>query len=132
MGKDIAVQVAATIRRLKREWPGESYDLLTHNCCNFCEALALRLESDPVPAWLNRFATGAESAIVFTDKLIHQVVHSVFSRTYITCMFVRCVYQVNSWSHAIRKGSQESASKLSNMFWNYVHPMFNDLTPSTM
>lgn len=65
--------MAAIIRRLRRIWEGRSYELLTRNCCHFCEDLAERLGSDRVPAWLNRFASGAESAIVFTDKVMTQV-----------------------------------------------------------
>lgn len=28
------------IRTLMRTWPGTSYDLITRNCCHFCEELA--------------------------------------------------------------------------------------------
>ncbi|KAG2499606.1 hypothetical protein HYH03_002547 [Edaphochlamys debaryana] len=49
------------ISRFKRSWPGTSYDLLTRNCCHFCEELCAVLEVPPPPPWLNRFAAGADA-----------------------------------------------------------------------
>jgi len=47
----------ALLDRMKKEWPGPSYDLFTHNCCHFSTALIkeLRCEKE-APAWLNRLA----------------------------------------------------------------------------
>eukprot|EP01063_Lacrimia_lanifica_P039886 TRINITY_DN8882_c0_g1_i2.p2 TRINITY_DN8882_c0_g1~~TRINITY_DN8882_c0_g1_i2.p2 ORF type:complete len:187 (+),score=73.47 TRINITY_DN8882_c0_g1_i2:83-643(+) len=50
-------QVLAIVERLKREWQGPSYDVLTRNCCHFSAALIDELDvPEKVPAWLNRFA----------------------------------------------------------------------------
>ncbi len=42
-------QIKAILQRLKTDWPGLSYDLLSRNCCHFCEVLCQELEVKPVP-----------------------------------------------------------------------------------
>lgn len=58
-------QTAVLVKRLQREWGGDSYDFLRKNCCHFCEEFAKRLEpglsSKNIPAWLNRLARGGAS-----------------------------------------------------------------------
>ncbi|EFJ46967.1 hypothetical protein VOLCADRAFT_92471 [Volvox carteri f. nagariensis] len=56
------------LSRFKRAWPGSSYDLLQRNCCHFCEDLCLALEVPSPPAWLNRFAQGADATVKFTNE----------------------------------------------------------------
>lgn len=53
-------EVAALVRRLRDEWPGNGYDLLRRNCCHFCGALARELGVEQPPAWLNRLANAGE------------------------------------------------------------------------
>ncbi|GBF87787.1 hypothetical protein Rsub_00498 [Raphidocelis subcapitata] len=60
-------QINAIIRRMREEWPGSSYDLLSRNCCHFCDELASMLCVDPVPAWLNRFAVTGAAAMQATN-----------------------------------------------------------------
>eukprot|EP00191_Tetraselmis_sp_GSL018_P023658 CAMPEP_0177628134 /NCGR_PEP_ID=MMETSP0419_2-20121207/31587_1 /TAXON_ID=582737 /ORGANISM="Tetraselmis sp., Strain GSL018" /LENGTH=632 /DNA_ID=CAMNT_0019129359 /DNA_START=92 /DNA_END=1989 /DNA_ORIENTATION=+ len=56
-------EVNRLLRQMRDEWQGDSYDLLSRNCCHFCEEFCKRLGLEPLPRWLNRFATGADSAI---------------------------------------------------------------------
>lgn len=42
-------EIRAILDRLKREWPGYSYDLLARNCCHFCEVLSQELGVPPPP-----------------------------------------------------------------------------------
>ena len=55
-------QVDTLIARLKGEWEGESYSLLTRNCVHFSEALAASLGCGPLPPWVNSLAGGASVA----------------------------------------------------------------------
>lgn len=66
-------EVAAVLNKLKVEWSGRTYDLLTRNCCNFCEQFAEELGVESVPVWLNRLATGVESALIFSENVITKV-----------------------------------------------------------
>ena len=58
-------QTSTLVNQLKREWGGETYDFLRHNCCHFCEEFAAKLEpglsQKNIPAWLNRLARGGAS-----------------------------------------------------------------------
>jgi len=65
MGKtDIGMkQLNAILRKMREEWQGNTYDLLGRNCCHFCEEFCKELGLGPIPAWINRFAYGAESAV---------------------------------------------------------------------
>ncbi|KAI8471534.1 MAG: PPPDE putative peptidase domain-containing protein [Monoraphidium minutum] len=60
-------QIMAIIRRMRAEWLGPSYDLLSRNCCHFCDVLASELCVTPVPAWLNRFAVTGAAALQATN-----------------------------------------------------------------
>jgi deubiquitinase DESI2 len=54
-------EVDALVTRLKGEWAGDSYSLLTRNCVHFCEAFAAGLGVGPLPAWVNSLAGGAQA-----------------------------------------------------------------------
>mmetsp|Transcript_27106 Transcript_27106/g.68203 ORF Transcript_27106/g.68203 Transcript_27106/m.68203 type:complete len:286 (-) Transcript_27106:388-1245(-) len=56
-------QVNAVLQELRLRWQGNTYDLLGRNCCHFCEEFCSKLGVGPVPAWLNRFAYGAEATV---------------------------------------------------------------------
>ena len=45
----LLIQVMDILRKLRDEWPGNSYDLLSRNCCHFCEAFCRELKLGPVP-----------------------------------------------------------------------------------
>ncbi|KAG2434998.1 hypothetical protein HYH02_011996 [Chlamydomonas schloesseri] len=61
-------EIKEIMSRLKRAWAGISYDLLQRNCCHFCEQLCAELGVPPPPAWLNRFAQGADATIKLTNE----------------------------------------------------------------
>ncbi|GFH27433.1 predicted protein, partial [Haematococcus lacustris] len=42
-------QIKQLLRQMKQQWPGASYELLSRNCCHFCEALAEGLGVRPLP-----------------------------------------------------------------------------------
>jgi len=53
--------VDSLIKQLVRAWPGQSYDILTRNCCHFSDELCRRLGMGPIPDWVLSLAdTGAE------------------------------------------------------------------------
>lgn len=54
-------EVRRAIEELKREWQGKEYHLLRRNCNHFSERLADVLGCGPLPAWVNRFASSADS-----------------------------------------------------------------------
>lgn len=51
------------LRELSREWPGESYDLLSKNCNHFCDELCERVGVPKLPGWVNRFANAGDTAV---------------------------------------------------------------------
>ncbi|KAG2425943.1 hypothetical protein HXX76_013316 [Chlamydomonas incerta] len=61
-------EIKEIMSRLKRAWAGISYDLLQRNCCHFCEELCAELGVPPPPAWLNRFAQGADATVKLTNE----------------------------------------------------------------
>ncbi|KAL5230077.1 hypothetical protein ABZP36_028853 [Zizania latifolia] len=56
------------LRELSREWPGDSYDLLSRNCNHFCDVLCERLGVPKLPGWVNRFANAGDTAVVIADN----------------------------------------------------------------
>ncbi|XP_020517129.1 desumoylating isopeptidase 2 isoform X2 [Amborella trichopoda] len=56
-------KVNQILRELSREWPGNSYDLLSRNCNHFCDQLCERLGVPKLPAWVNRFANAGDAAM---------------------------------------------------------------------
>ncbi|TKY51335.1 DeSI protein [Spatholobus suberectus] len=57
-----AFQVNQIVRELSKEWPGNSYDLLSKNCNHFCEEFCARLGVPKLPGWVNRFANAVDAA----------------------------------------------------------------------
>lgn len=51
------------LRELSREWPGQSYDLLSKNCNHFCDEFCERLGVPKLPGWVNRFAHAGDAAV---------------------------------------------------------------------
>ncbi|KAG1362382.1 deubiquitinase DESI2 [Cocos nucifera] len=58
------LKVSHILRELSREWPGDSYDLLSKNCNHFCDAFCERLGVPKLPGWVNRFANVGDAAVV--------------------------------------------------------------------
>ncbi|WOG97064.1 hypothetical protein DCAR_0416403 [Daucus carota subsp. sativus] len=57
------LKVAQILRELSREWPGQSYDLLSKNCNHFCDEFCQRLGVPRLPGWVNRFANAGDTAV---------------------------------------------------------------------
>lgn len=57
-------QVYAVLARLRSEWLGSQYELLSRNCCHFCEVFAAELGPGvaPVPRWINRLSRAGRQA----------------------------------------------------------------------
>ncbi|KAA8533682.1 hypothetical protein F0562_031199 [Nyssa sinensis] len=55
-------KVSQILRELSREWPGDSYDLLSKNCNHFCDEFCERLGVPKLPGWVNRFANAGDTA----------------------------------------------------------------------
>jgi hypothetical protein len=57
-------QFKNVLKQLQEEFQGATYDLLTRNCCHFCEALCDRLRCDPIPGALQLLIANCEPALV--------------------------------------------------------------------
>lgn len=55
-------QFQSVLKQLQAEYQGSTYDLLTRNCCHFCEELSERLSCEPIP--------GAIIGMVASSKLL--------------------------------------------------------------
>lgn len=51
-----AGQVRQLLRAMECAWPGKDYDLLSHNCCHFSDALCQALGVGPAPEWVTNLA----------------------------------------------------------------------------
>ncbi|KAF8380180.1 hypothetical protein HHK36_027662 [Tetracentron sinense] len=56
-------KVNQILRELSREWPGDSYDLLSKNCNHFCDEFCEMLGVPKLPAWVNRLANAGDTAM---------------------------------------------------------------------
>uniref|UniRef100_A0A2N9G6G1 PPPDE domain-containing protein n=1 Tax=Fagus sylvatica TaxID=28930 RepID=A0A2N9G6G1_FAGSY len=57
------LKINQILRELSREWPGNSYDLLSKNCNHFCDEFCERLGVEKLPGWVNRFANAGDAAM---------------------------------------------------------------------
>lgn len=91
------------IRTLMRTWPGTSYDLITRNCCHFCEDLAGTL----------RYAHPKFIGAVFTfpgqRKSYFSISHQIVSRT-ITHHACSTEHPVPSWLNRMAGGVHSAIS----------------------
>lgn len=98
-------EVRAVVKRMSREWPGDSYDILTRNCCHFCEAFCQGIEtSKPVPLWLNRMA-GSVNAAIQTYKTCADGVQKLTSG----------ISQSFKWLTGAEPGSSSSSASLAHI-----------------
>lgn len=61
-------KVNQTLRELSREWPGNSYDLLSKNCNHFCNEFCESLGVPKLPGWVNRFANAGDTAVEIAES----------------------------------------------------------------
>nr|CAD1835390.1 unnamed protein product [Ananas comosus var. bracteatus] len=66
------LKVNQILRELGREWPGNSYDLLSKNCNHFCDAFCERLGVPKLPGWVNRFANAGDTAMVVAGNTAYR------------------------------------------------------------
>lgn len=59
MGKTVlsSIEVMQLIHMLEAEWSGSEYDMITHNCCHFCNLFCKLLGVGPIPAWTRNLAS---------------------------------------------------------------------------
>eukprot|EP00884_Botryococcus_braunii_P018666 jgi/Botrbrau1/5483/Bobra.27_1s0026.1 len=68
-----SLELQQVIADLQLAWQGAQYDLLTRNCCHFCEDFAARLRVNSIPAWVNRMAYTADSVVKAATTAAEQV-----------------------------------------------------------
>ncbi|CAI7923553.1 unnamed protein product, partial [Closterium sp. NIES-54] len=66
-------KVGELLRRLSKEWPGRSYDMLARNCNHFCDEFCQALGVGPTPVWVNRFAYAGDVTLEFYDQASTQL-----------------------------------------------------------
>lgn len=47
-------QFRTVLKELQEEFQGSTYDLLTRNCCHFCQTLSDKLDCEPIPGVSSR------------------------------------------------------------------------------
>jgi hypothetical protein len=62
-------QVNDVIVQMIEDWPGDSYDVLSRNCCTFCTELAFRLGVERPPAWVDRFARAGAALVKIAGSI---------------------------------------------------------------
>jgi len=68
-------EVVKLIKSMSGRWTGDSYDMLTRNCCHFCDELCMHLNVSrpsfvPLPEWFNSLAAaGAALAGAQADEV---------------------------------------------------------------
>ncbi|KAL1504252.1 hypothetical protein AB1Y20_010661 [Prymnesium parvum] len=65
------VEFAALLEKLKEEWLGSTYDLVSNNCQVFCDALCSKLAVQPLPRRVKRMAGVARFATYLSTRLVH-------------------------------------------------------------
>lgn len=64
------VQKTLQALRTDPEWAGPRYDLLTHNCNHFTDAVCKRLTGSGIPSWINRTAALGRNVLWAVPKSI--------------------------------------------------------------
>lgn len=54
------LELMQLIQVLEQEWKAELYDLISCNCCHFCNELCHRLRVGGIPKWVNRLAVAGD------------------------------------------------------------------------
>lgn len=53
------------LKELEQQWLGPDYNLLTRNCCHFCDAFCRRLGVGPLPEWVSNLASAGATTLDF-------------------------------------------------------------------
>lgn len=70
------------ISEMREDYPGQSYDMLSKNCCTFAEDLCQRLGVAGIPKWVNRLARIGTRL----DNILHLRIPQILPRS--TCSSV--------------------------------------------
>ncbi|KAL5718649.1 hypothetical protein ACHQM5_011529 [Ranunculus cassubicifolius] len=101
-------KVNQILRELSREWPGNSYDLLSRNCNHFCDELCERLGVPKLPGWVNRFANAGDAAMEVAGNTairLRQAKAEVVSASKVAYRFLASVTSNNNNSPLISESS---------------------------
>ncbi|XP_061342015.1 uncharacterized protein LOC133288303 [Gastrolobium bilobum] len=124
-------KVNQILRELSREWPGNSYDLLSKNCNHFCDEFCVRLGVPKPPGWVNRFANAGDIAMEVagnTALRFRQAKTEIVSASKVAYRFLLGVTNnvktgMDSPSNANRGGSPRiQAAWLKNLITNGAKP----------
>lgn len=120
-------QIKEILSSLKLTWPGTSYDLLSRNCCHFCEVLCAELGVKAPPAWLNRFATGADATVAAVNNTITTMrgISQEFSRQTTLGM----VWLRESWQRSVYGPSDAAARSASSPPFARPSSVYRTLPP---
>merc|ERR1719264_1433079 len=82
MGKTMESEeeVMELIQMTEADWPGKSYDVLTRNCCHYCDELCQQLGVGEVPAWVLNLA-GAGAAVLEAGDFLKDTQQTLASAT---------------------------------------------------
>ncbi|CAK9176903.1 unnamed protein product [Ilex paraguariensis] len=92
-------KVNQVLRELSREWPGNSYDLLSKNCNHFCDEFCERLGVPKLPGWVNRFANAGDTAVEIAGNTafrLRQAKTEIVSASKVAYRFLASVGSNNS------------------------------------
>jgi len=68
-----APEVREVVIKLRDEWAGEQYDILTRNCCHFSAEFSQELGVDPVPGWVTHLAGAGAAALEGLEARVLEV-----------------------------------------------------------
>jgi len=66
-------EVLSLLRLLMGEWPAHHYNIVSRNCCHFCDEFCHRLLVGGIPAWVNKLASkgqGVETSLFEVSDLL--------------------------------------------------------------
>jgi len=66
-------KVVKLVSRESAFWPGDDYDVLSHNCIDFCQRVTELLGVDPLPAWIGRLPTIGSTLIKNSARAAEQL-----------------------------------------------------------
>ncbi|XP_047957874.1 deubiquitinase DESI2-like [Salvia hispanica] len=92
-------KVNQILRELSREWPGQSYDLLSKNCNHFCDEFCERLGVQKLPGWVNRLAHAGDAAVEIAGNTAYrfrQAKSEIVSASKVAYRFLAGVASSNS------------------------------------
>uniref|UniRef100_A0A7N0RB90 PPPDE domain-containing protein n=2 Tax=Kalanchoe fedtschenkoi TaxID=63787 RepID=A0A7N0RB90_KALFE len=123
-------EVNQLLRKLGREWPGYSYDLLAKNCNHFCDEFCDSLGVPKLPGWVNRFANAGDAALEVagnTAVLLKQAKTEIVSASKIAYQFLvgvtsNVTSSSDSAGNSNKSNSKFQAAWIKNMIASGAKP----------